>query len=464
MGQLAMKTAYVNCLQQLSTRILDSADAYQVAALHPWLSTAERPLFEKVIFAHRRYPRLFAQSSYTPVSLIERLAEESDELILDKLAKNPTTPVGVLQQIAKSCQSQSRLLSIAKHGNASAYLLESLDIYRNPALHKAICNNPNAGLEQCRQLFLSACLNERKALARNPQVDATLLAALWSSSDETYLRAEIAAHPACPPDLLLKAVNSKQSLLRRKAATNPALNKVQLEQLLGDARSQVRTGALRHLGTKNIQLINEPARRVRRELARKTGLDAKLIEKLSNDEDSWVRRWMARNPITPDAVLRKLAQDVEHEVRRGVARNPLLPDDMQDLLAADCESWVRAGIAIRSDLRADCIQQLSVDKSVDVLAALGRNPLTPEELLIKIAAHSDRDVRRAVILNQRTPLTVLKTLLEDPYALNRVQLCRHAAMECAQLLPLREDPEPQVRFSAVQSLVSICTGKNNCRN
>ena len=459
MRSLAM-TACDNSFQNLCDRIIASEDAFQVAALYSWLSDSERVRFEAIIFSHRRYPRLFAQAIYTPVSLIERLVQETDEVILDKLAGNPATPNTVLEQLVERSQNHSRLVSIARHVNANPALLGSLDAESSSALHTAICSNKNTGLEQLECLVLTASVLECKAIARNPQADSNLLAALWQSCNETYLHAEIAAHEACPINLLEQAASSDKILLRRKAATNPKLSQVQLEKLLRDCEAQVRAAVLRHMGTKNIQLINEPARRVRRELARKSGLDEQLIKTLSVDEDNWVRRWVARNPVTPEAVLRKLALDPEAEVRRGVARNPLLPEDLRRLFTVDPEAWVRAGIAIRLDLEQASIEQLAGDDSFDVLAGLGRNPLTRPGLLMKIARHEDRDVRRAVILNSQAPLSVLQTLLEDPYPLNRVQLCRHAEMGCSQLLHLLDDPEPQVRFSAVQVLASrYCAGK-----
>jgi hypothetical protein len=458
MGALLMTAIDDGEFERLCRRVLASADVYQIVALHPWLSAAQRTEFEAVIFSHPRHALRFARESYTPASIIERLAQEDNELIWDKLAKNPATPSVILKQLASCCQSASRLLSIAKHDNASVGLLESLEIDGNAAMRRAACHNSNTGLAQLKRLLTSASLDECKGIARNPQADADLLNALWQSSDEKYLRAEIATHEACPADLLTQALDSELPLLRRKAASNAKLSSSQLMHLLGDSEAQVRAAALRHLGANNIQLIDEPARRVRRELARKSGLDTELIAQLSVDEDNWVRRWVARNPATPKALLRVLAQDSEAEVRRGVARNPLLTKDLCKKLACDAEAWVRAGISIRPGLDTEFIQQLSTDDSIDVLSGLGRNPASPETLLVEIAGHPDRDVRRAVILNPQAPLSVLQTLIEDPYAMNRMQLSRHGAMKVPELLQLLEDPEPQVRFSAVQALATRVAG------
>jgi len=452
----AMIASSDNTLTALLDQACSSSDPYQSAALHPWLNASSRAACEKIIFMQRRYPRLFAQAAYTPVSLLQRLALETDSVILDKLVKNPATPIQVLKQLARDRRDKKRLDAIAAHPNASTALLDSLDEQASPERRRAICANPNTGLIQLNRLLVNASLGECKKMAQNPHADRVFLDRLWRAHDEVYLHAEIASHYNCPTEFLNTALNSDVALLRRKAAANTKLSDTRLLQLLADNESQVRAAALRRLVAVNVPQADEPARRVRRELARKTGLEEALVNRLSVDEDSWVRRWLARNPATPEPVLRKLATDVEAEVRRGVARNPLVPTGLCRQLAADPDFWVRAGIAIRPELDQDTIQQLSADNSVDVLAGIGRNPKTPEKLLAQIAGHRDRDVRRAVILNQQAPLEVLKGFLQDPYALNRALLCLHPALSEQGLWELTADPEAQVRFSAVQVLASRC--------
>jgi hypothetical protein len=452
----AMKGSSDNTITALLDQACSSADPHQLAALHPWLTTSARAACEKIIFARRRHPRLFAQAAYTPVSLLQRLAQENDLVILDKLVKNASTPTSVLKRLAQDGHSEQRLNSIAAHANASTALLDSLDEQASPERRQAICSNPNAGLIQLNRLLVNASLGECKNMAQNPHVDAVFLARLWQAHDEVYLHAEIASHRNCPSELLNIALNSDVVLLRRKAAANTILSDTQLLQLLADRESQVRVAALRQLVAVNVSQADEPARRVRRELARKTGLNEELLNRLSLDEDSWVRRWLARNPATPEPVLKKLATDTEIEVRRGVARNPLTPNELCRQLATDPNFWVRAGIAIRADLDQSTIEQMSDDYSVDVLAGLGRNLKTPKKLLAQIAGHRDRGVRRAVILNQQAPLEVLKEFLQDPYPLNRALLCQHPALTEQELWELTTDPEAQVRFRAVQVLASRC--------
>ncbi len=459
MGLPGMTIDPHNPFEDLISRVSATSDPYLAAALHPFLSESDQIDNERPIFTHRRFPRLFAQAPYTPVSLLRRLALEQDPIILRKLVKNPLAPSDVLTDLAKNGNSDC-LIAIAKHENADECLLDSLDELSSPLIRRALCHNVNTGPSQLNRLLSGATLDDYKGFTQNPNADAEMLNKMWLNHEDSYLHAEICSHANCPEKLLTKAVLSENPLLRRKAAANPKLSESQCTTLLTDDEAQVRVAALRHLGSGCLTLVSETAYRVRRELARQKQLDPKLIELLAGDEDHWVRRWIARHEDCPDHLLSKLATDRETEVRRGVARNPNTAIELLRQLARDSHSWVRAGIAYRTDLDLNIITQLSSDDSVDVLAGLGRNEISPSPLLASIARHNNRDVRRAVILNHQAPLTQLQALLEDPYALNRALLCRHPALDKHSLWLLLEDPEPQVRFSAMQVLAERCQTHN----
>jgi hypothetical protein len=438
-----------NAFEMLVEQILSSADPFQAAALHPWLSGASQSACEELFFARRRHPRLFAQAIYTPVSLLKRLALEEDRTIQLKLLKNPSTPSDVLQSFAQDGQEPDILTAVAAHPQASTALLASLGQASQTGLHSALCRHANTGLAQLRRLLPGADINQRKAMARNAHCDRALLSALWRP-DVPYLCAEIVVHENCPTTLLSYAVASENVLLRRKAARNPRLSNRQRTVLLKDHHPSVRATTLQYAGQVAVQSAQDSSPRVRRLQARQQQVAPRLIGQLSVDEDSWVRRWIARNPATPQAILITLAADAESKVRRGVARNLATPTSLRRQLANDPVAWVRAGIAYRDDLDLNMIERLSDDSSIDVQAGLARHPKTPVTMLSHFAAQPDRDLRRAVILNPQTPMTVLQKLQQDPYPLNRVQLCRHPALNDVALWRFLDDPEPQVRFTSAQ--------------
>ena len=162
MPSVAMVTFNNNGISALFDQVIISADPYQAAALYPCLNASQRSACEKIIFAHRRYPRIFAQASYTPVSLLQRLALQDDSLVLDKLVRNPATPMTVLKQLAQKTDSEQRLKAIAAHPNASSALLGSLSHKDSLALRRTICHNPNTGLIQLNRLFV---LNAHSAIS-----------------------------------------------------------------------------------------------------------------------------------------------------------------------------------------------------------------------------------------------------------------------------------------------------------
>ena len=69
--------------------------------------------------------------------------------------------------------------------------------------------------------------------------------------------------------------------------------------------------------------------------------DQDLLEKLSQDADSYVRMWVACNPMTPKPILGKLAEDPVVIVRRGVAQNSSTPVPLLVRLNDDADVVVR---------------------------------------------------------------------------------------------------------------------------
>ncbi len=109
---------------------------------------------------------------------------------------------------------------------------------------------------------------------------------------------------------------------------------------------------------------------------------------------------------------------------------------------------------MKNEISEPLIFTLSKDTDVDVQSSLGRNPSTPQSILKRIARHSNRDVRRAVVLNKNSTNTVLRVLSDDPYPLNRVFLVGHRNIDTADLEAFLMDPEPMVRFAGARSLAS----------
>lgn len=445
--------------RDLLEQSLDAGDPFLAAACHPYADLVERRTLENLLFATPALKRRFAGALYTPTSVLDRLARDCDRRIRLRVAKHPATGSAALTHLAGAEGTEDLYASIARHRNTTSHLLDNLYHKRPPAssVRLALCHNPNTALSLLKQLAVDATPGELKGVARHSAADGPLLRQCWLSPDK-YLRAEVVAHPNCPPDILSLAERSSQALIRRKFAQNPLLADTVLIRLLEDAEAQVRAAAVRSLSSVALTTISAPTRdpshQVRRDQARHPGLPLSWIKRLARDTDPWVRRLVARNPAVPAEILHHLAGDVVTEVRRGVARNPACPVQLLGQLAGDPQPWVRAGVALREDTTQSMIIGLSRDDDLDVLSALGRNPGTPINILRSITHHDYKDVRRAVILNRDAPRSLLRTMLGDPYPLNRVLLAGHPNVAAVDLKGLLQDPEATVRFAAAQALAA----------
>jgi len=94
-----------------------------------------------------------------------------------------------------------------------------------------------------------------------------------------------------------------------------------------------------------------------------------------------------------DHELATLARSEEAKVRAAVAERPTTPLTSLLLLAQDVSPAVRAGVARnqRADLPIEMRQDLSKDKSSEVVYAVIENPATPDSILSKLSHSFHRD-------------------------------------------------------------------------
>lgn len=170
----------------------------------------------------------------------------------------------------------------------------------------------------------------------SPQLTATELARLTYAPDAA-IRAEVAAHPNTPADLL-----------GRLGAEFPA------EVLANPALPLLRLAEPRLLAS----------------------WPTKTIERLTAEPDApdWLLRLAARNPVIdvqlaavvhaqlPPDVLEQLAASPFWTIREYVARKPQLPPPLLEQLACDPDYGVRITVAGRTDLTPTALAHLRSDQ------------------------------------------------------------------------------------------------------
>lgn len=439
----------------------DLSDEYIAAAVHELVDAETRGRIDDMLFRVRRTRIRWANAVFAPPSILSTLASFDEYQLNIRVVRNGRTPLEALRRIRRVETDERILGAIAAHRNASPQLLATFSNSLSSVVRFSLAGNAATPADILNIIAANASKDERRALAGNPGASGELLEFLWrNANDDEHLRAEIAAHPQCPAELLAAALTSDCDVVRRKLAGNPAVTHEQLVALLDDPIAAVRAEAIRHAPTNSIAIDgNDPAASVRKQTARRHGLPERLVAKLANDECSSVRRWLARNPGLSIDVLAQLANDASTEVRRSVARNVNCPQSLLRQLATDKNPWVRAGVSFRSDLGADVLCLFAHEDDIDVLSGIGKNPRTPLQWLKRIAASDNADLRRAVILNPKTPAALLGELAEDAYAFNRITLVERPTLPTAILRELLADPEPQVRFTAATRLARITMGQ-----
>ncbi|MEU1620046.1 hypothetical protein ABZ479_22435 [Streptomyces sp. NPDC005722] len=157
------------------------------------------------------------------------------------------------------------------------------------------------------------------------------------------------------------------------------------------------------------QLIDDPARQVREDLAKGRHTPPDLRARLADDRDPAVRAALARHwPGAPEAVRRILLTDPEAEVRAAACStyfadhpHPVPPSDLLPALLAD--PGTRAGAVVHAVLDPDTLRRLADDPDSDVRAELARHPDLPPSVRDVLAVDPALNVRVKVFARPDTP-------------------------------------------------------------
>lgn len=443
--------------------VIEKKDPYSALALHPFVTDEFKKKLEHILFAKKRLKFVFATTQYTPESVLNVLASESNEQVRVRILKHPNTAAKTIERLYRNGSSEKLRVLIAAHSNTPVNVLEEIEWQGLEKVRVALCGNRNTPLTVINELLIDSSLQEKKNIVKNQLLNEQVLETLWNEGDE-YLRAEVVAHRSCPESLIVKAIKSQYVIERQKLASNPVIGNVIRHRLLMDDAPRVRAAIVRNQEVSEDELqklCDDPSAQVRRNEARRNGLSESVIAQLASDDDIWVRRWLARNARTSKKVLSKLAIDEDENVRRSVARNASCPRKLLRKLADDNSAWVKAGVALRPDISREILLRLIDDQDIDVQSAIGSNPNTPVKILKRIAKSSDHDVRRSVILNKKVTAKVLELFIEDPYPLNRVILASRLKFNRQANWQLANDPDQEVRFSAISTFAMQMVKDNN---
>jgi len=184
-----------------------------------------------------------AQNPDTPASVLEKLADNEDEHVRNRVAGNPNTPASVLEKLAGD---ETVRWIVAENSSTPASVLEKLSEDEDEDV--------------------------RREIAGNSSTPASVLEKL-SEDEEDSVRCQIAGNSSTPVSLLEKLSEDEDEDVRRRVAENSSTPATVLEKLAADEDKYVRG-----------------------EVAENSNTSVSVLEKLAKDEDEDVRDVVTDNP------------------------------------------------------------------------------------------------------------------------------------------------------------------------
>ena len=298
-----------------------------------------------------------ARSTTTSEDTIARLLEIEDEEILCAVARNPKTPLHILEQLVE-----------------------------NPPL---FWDDENADESDFDELFT--------AIVQNPNTSESLLLQLAERGSFYVVKIAIAQNPKAPFSLLNKFADWRNFRMHKAIGRNPQAPSAILEKLAGENEKEIRDMV------KNNPNVSETAIAIINFIEGKPGTSIDLLERLASDRRAFVRRLVAAHPSTPAKVLEKLAQDTDEDVPFKAASNPNATSTVLEFFA---EFLVKQRQLV-SPINGAKIQQC-ISSAIELLE---RSDITPK-VLENLLQMNEYDVVDAIASSLRTPPNMLLALTD----------------------------------------------------
>ncbi len=218
-----------------------------------------------------------ARNRNTPPELLKELASDDRAEVRFPVATRPSAPLDSISRmnLLKSSAAEGDEFgygraSLAKNPDTPVEILELLSKDKNYRVRCGVAENPSTPIEILKELANEKTMSEDDlysqlvldGVAKNPSIPTALRAeiinVLLNDDLSPWIRSHVAGNELAPADVLRSLAMDKLAMVRRAVGRNPI-----------------------------------------------TPID--VLTSLSEDEHCWVRATVAENPKTPEDILRKLA-------------------------------------------------------------------------------------------------------------------------------------------------------------
>jgi hypothetical protein len=388
------------------------------------------------------------------IPIFAKLANDESEKVRVAIAKNPNTPIEILDQLAQDsslevCKALTHNLSTPEN------TLELIGVERGIVNSSNNRTPANALVTAIDRVLQSANYQQAERLkdilkSHTSQIPGEKLAEL-ANHPMSWIRSDVAYHQNTPASALAQlayddyrsifpgiAQNPNASsdtlmlLLQRQKELFPDWNWIYnisayivrrkhlsrevLIELAKSESAQIREEAARHseLPQSALEWLveNETNTDVLYQITSRSDLTFEMINRLIQKSNSKAKVEIAYLSNLPPKLLQKLAKDDSVEVRSAIANREDIPLDTLELLVLDRAVEVRQKLAINQNIPISILTKLAVDTELNVRIVMAYSPSTPISLLEQLAADEKIEVRRAVARNSQAPAS-LKDKLRD---------------------------------------------------
>ncbi|AFZ03248.1 hypothetical protein [Calothrix sp. PCC 6303] len=375
-----------------------------------------------------------AQHPKTSVSLLAKLASDTEKRVRCEVVRNPNTPEDIITQLADDPSEYiQHEVERAKKARKLHDIHKEDKLQTNHAI-KAACSldTPIEKLLELAQskdtrILIPAISNLCQKLTFKADISTTILEELAAISHVNFfenvlleLYTAIARHPNTPSHTLEQLSKRSNASLRRLIIDNPNISVSHLEQFLQDKSHEVRHAALLAYKQKSPQITTDC--NFLKEWETITNPNTPIHKLIELTRSQWILIREALAQYTNSTlILEILAKDKLKVIKIAVAKNPLTPLNILEKLA-ECPNTDKLHQAAVKTLMEHYPQQaikfIEGYINVDTVPTLGRflvlsHPLTSTNMLIKHSRSFSWLERYAISQNPNTPKSVCQQLAVD---------------------------------------------------
>ncbi|MDY6902917.1 MAG: hypothetical protein SWZ49_33320 [Cyanobacteriota bacterium] len=353
----------------------------------------------------KKVHQLMAKRTDSPFAL-SQVVKNGDRHSKITAARNPKTPISILEQLAKDADEDVR---------------------------SVLVQNPNLPSNCLIELAKNSTFNVQLTIARRTHPTPIEVLLQFSLHEDKIIRSEIARNKNTPSDVLAFLAEDKERDVKIKALSNKNIPREVLSQALLNIYEQ-----------EEIESILRGQKNSRGDSL----IPADILERLSKHPHDFIRYLVAAYPTASVKTLERLAFDKDKLIPNVVAENPSTPASLLTELARHnpvttnngCYHSIAYKIAIRKDAPPEALDYIARQSVVPVIYVALRNPNTPvnalewlvenqdnesvlglvakhpnntSDILIKLSANESVKVRQVVASQQQCPVEILKILAED---------------------------------------------------